>query len=168
MRQRAAALVFVGALTISSISAAAPARATPPMHGAVDARGLLQLEGPYGGALTADLWWGRGWLRGGAAAGVGALSAAGKQSSRVVTPVGLSLSLASPDDTRSGPTIALRAGVAPGAEKGGFAMGFWGSCAPGFRFALGEGASLRLGGEVWLLTGLSGTVFLGPFLGLGF
>jgi hypothetical protein len=107
-------------------------------------------------------------VRGGLGLGVAALSGEGKASSRVLTPLGLSLSLAAPDELRSGPLAVLRAGFAPGAEKGGFVLAGWGSCALGYRIALGEGASVRLGVESWLLLGEDGGLFLGPFVGLGF
>jgi hypothetical protein len=144
------------------------AAAAPEVHGAIDGRFLLEPAGRLGGALTADLWFGSGLLKAGVAAGVGAISADGKKSSRVFTPVGLSLGLAPKALDASGPLATLRLGVAPGAEKGGFLMAFWADCALGYRFALGEGASLRLGADAWLLIGPRGGLFFGPFVGLGF
>jgi hypothetical protein len=148
-------------------SLAAPARSAPPLHGAVDGRGLIALSQRYGGALSADLWWGEGVLKAGLGVAVGALSGHDDASSRVFTPLGLSLALG-PRGEGSGPLATLRAGLLPGAEKGGLMLGGWASCAIGYRFALGEGASLRLGADGWLLLGEHGGLFWGPFLGLGF
>jgi hypothetical protein len=145
-----------------------PSSATPEVHGAVDGRGLIETSGRYGGAVSADFWWGGGLLRAGLAAGVGAVSQRDDASSRVFTPLGLSLALMARDLEKGGPLATLRLGVAPGAEKGGFVVAGWAGCALGYRFALGEGASVRLGADAWLLFGPSGGLFLGPFLGLGF
>jgi hypothetical protein len=134
----------------------------------VDGRALIEPSGRYGGALDLDLWWGDGIFRAGLAAGVGALSAHAPASSRVFTPVGLSLTLVPRADDVSGPTAILRLGAAPGAQKGGFVLDGWASCALGYRAALGEGANVRFGLDAWLLLGPHGGLFLGPFLGLGF
>lgn len=144
------------------------AQARPPTHGALDGQALLSHSGRYGGGLTLDFWWGRHVLRAGLTAGVSALSGGDGKSSQVFTPVGLSLQLARPDDDRSGPFATLRLGAAPGAEKGGLTVFGFGGCATGYRFALGEGASVRLGVTAGFLSGNRGGLFFGPLLGLGF
>jgi hypothetical protein len=138
------------------------------VHGAVDGRGLIGTDGRYGGALSVDLWWGSGLVRAGLAAGLGALSKHDSQSSRVFTPVGLSMALGPRSDLASGPIGTLRLGALPGAQKGGFLIDGWFSCALGYRLALGEGASIRLGADAWILVGSRGGYLFGPFLGLGF
>jgi hypothetical protein len=170
MGPRTTLLALLGAFACGMLTwgLGSPAQAAPPVHGAVDGRVLFEVGGRYGGALGADLWWGRGMLRGGLGLGLGALSASGGASSRVVTPFGLSLALAPASDERAGPIVTLRAGVLPGAQKDGFVLGGWGSCALGYRFALGEGASVRVGADGWLLLGEHGGLFWGPFVGLGF
>jgi len=143
------------------------AHAAPPIGGAVDGRVLIGVRSRYGGALTTDLWYGAGQLKIGGAFAVGALSQGSGYSSRVLTPVGLSLAFTPPRDV-SGPTAIARGGIAVGAEKGGFAVGPWASCALGYGFALGEGASFRLGADVWALFGDGQGIFIAPYLGLGF
>jgi hypothetical protein len=166
-RSRAAWLLGLIAVLFLWLSAG-PARADSTVHGAVDARGLIETSGRFGGAINADLWWGEGLLRAGLTAGVGAVSNRSGASSRVFTPVGLSLGIAPRAQDASGPLATLRLGVAPGAQKGGFVVAGWAGCALGYRFALGEGASVRLGADAWFLIGKQGGVFFGPFLGLGF
>jgi hypothetical protein len=146
---------------------APPAYAVPPISGAADARMLFGLSNRYGGALSTDLWYGSGVVKAGGVFAVGALSEGGGNSSRVLTPVGLSLALQPPTDA-SGPTAVARGGVAAGAKKGGFSLGPWASCALGYRFALGEGASIRLGADMWMLFGDGSGLFLAPYVGLGF
>ncbi len=144
------------------------AAAQTELHGAVDGRVLVEPAGRFGGAANADLWWGQGTFRAGLAAGVGAVSNRKGASSRVFTPFGLSLGLAPRAPDVGGPMATLRLGVAPGAQKGGFVVAGWAGCALGYRFAMGEGASVRLGADAWFLIGRQGGVFFGPFLGLGF
>lgn len=145
--------------------AASPARAE--LSGAVDARPLLGITGRYGGAALVDLWGMRGRMRVGGALGLGALSAGDGASSRVLTPLALSLALA-PAGEASGFVATLRLGGYAGAQKGGFTGGGYGSCALGYGFSLGEGASVRLAAEISGLLGARGGVFVGPALGLGF
>jgi hypothetical protein len=129
---------------------------------------LIEPAGRYGGAVNADVWWGKGLVKVGVTAGVGAVSNRSDASSRVFTPLGLSLGLAPRAQDVSGPIATLRLGFAPGAQKGGFVVAGWAGCALGYRFAMGEGASVRLGADAWFLIGKQGGVFFGPFLGLGF
>ncbi len=156
------------ALALGLWSLPALGRAEPQVHGAVDARGLIEAAGRFGGAVNADVWWGQGLFKPGITAGVGAVSNRSGASSRVFTPIGLSLGVAPRGLDASGPLATLRLGGAPGAQKGGFVIGGWAGCALGYRFALGEGASVRLGADAWFLIGKQGGVFFGPFLGLGF
>jgi len=144
----------------------APSGVSRSVRGAADGRVLLGLGGRYGGALSTDLWYGAGLLKIGGAFSAGAISKGSGFSSRVLTPVGLSLALL-PSGEDSGPTAVGRGGIAPGARKGGFTVTSWLSCALGYRFALGEGASLRLGTDVWLLL-RGGGLFFAPYVGLGF
>ena len=162
-------LTFVGMLCALCLLSGAVRRAyaAPPTEGAVDGRMLFGVSGRYGGALSTDLWFNTGLLKLGGAFAVGAISEGAGYSSRVLTPVGLSLAL-QPSVDVSGPTAVLRGGIAAGAKKGGFSLGPWGSCALGYRFALGEGASVRVGADVWLLLGDGKGLFLAPYLGLGF
>lgn len=147
---------------------AAPAAAAPSVvGGAADGRLLLGLDGRYGGALSVDLWYAPGRFKVGGAFATAALSAGGGSSSRVLSPIGLSLAF-EPARDESGLTLIGRGGVAPGARKGGFSVGSWASCALGYRFALGEGASVRVGAEAWGLWGPGSGVFFAPYLGLGF
>lgn len=150
-----------------SAPAAAPTGAfAPTIRGAADGRVLLGIRGRYGGALSTDLWYGAGLLKIGGAFSAAAISKGSGFSSRILTPVGLSLALMPPGEG-SGPTAVARAGVAAGAKKGGFTATSWLSCALGYRFALGEGASVRLGTDVWLLL-RGGGLFFAPYFGLGF
>ncbi|MFT3928361.1 MAG: hypothetical protein QM778_37885 [Myxococcales bacterium] len=170
MRFGGTRVLLLGAITwvLAACLSSTSAQAQPLVHGAVDGRALIETSGRYGGAITADLWWGKALLKAGLAAGVGAVSNRRDASSRVFTPLGLSLSLAPKAPDTSGPLATLRLGFAPGAQKGGFVVAGWASCALGYRFSLGEGASLRLGADAWFLIGKQGGVFFGPFLGLGF
>ena len=127
----------------------------------------MGVQGRYGGALSADLWYGAGLLKIGGAFAAGAISKGSGFSSRVLTPVGLSLALA-PLRESSGPTAVARGGIAAGVKQGGFTVGPWISCALGYRFTLGEAASLRLGLDVWSLLGSGRGLFLAPYFGLGF
>ncbi len=160
---------FALALWLSCVATCLPSRAnaSPAISGALDARGLLGLSGRYGGALSTDLWYGAGLFKVGGAFAVGALSKGDGLSSRVLTPFGLSLAL-TPATDQSGPTAVARGGLATGAKKGGFTVGPWASCALGYRFALGEGASVRLGVDTWLLFGDGSGLFIAPYFGLGF
>ena len=159
---------FFIALFFLCFGLASSAQAAPHLHGAVDGRGLIGVSGRYGGSLGLDLWGGSGVVRVGGTFGVGALSAGDGASSRVFTPFGLSLGLMPRDDTRSGPTAILRGGGYAGAQKGGLVVGPLASCALGYRFALGEGAHVRLGVDAWALFMHHGGLFIGPDLGLGF
>ena len=160
--------MLAAAVAVCLWLAPAPGRANPEVHGAVDVRGLIEPAGRFGGAINADVWFGKSLLKAGLAGGVGAISNRSDASSRVFTPFGLSLGLAPRAQDASGPMATLRLGVAPGAQKGGFVVAGWASCALGYRFALGEGASVRLGADAWFLIGKQGGVLFGPFLGLGF
>lgn len=164
MRRRRAAVM---ALALVSALWPGAAAAGPDVHGAIDARPLIGFSQRYGGALGVDVWWGSGVLRAGVGLAVGALSSNERASSRVFTPVGLSLDLSVPA-AASSPFATLRVGALPGAEKGGLYLGGWGSCALGYRISLGEGASVRLGADAWYLMGPRGGLFVGPFVGLGF
>lgn len=162
-RSRRAELAL-GALALALLHVV-PARAEP--SGGLDARPLFGVDGRYGGGVLVDLWADRGRFRVGGAAGMAALSAEGGASSRVLTPLALSLALI-PRDEQSGFVGIARIGGYLGAEKGGFIGGGFGSCAVGYGFALGEGASIRVLADVWGLVGRHGSVFFGPALGLGF
>lgn len=155
------AFVLIGTLL------AAPAHAAPAIGGAADARLLIGLDGRYGAALSADLWYAPTRLKIGGAFAAAAISSGDGLSSRIVTPVGLSLAC-EPARDLPGLTLAGRFGVAPGARKGGFMWGAWTSAAIGYRFALGEGASVRLGADLWGLFGNGGGLFIAPYVGLGF
>ncbi len=143
------------------------AYAAPPIVGAAEGRVLFSASSRYGGALSTDLWYDAGFLKLGGAFAVGAISEGAGKSSRVLTPVGLSLALL-PAQDQSGPTALARGGVAAGAKKGGFTAGPWASCALGYRFALGEGASVRVGADMWILFGDGSGLFFAPYAGLGF
>ena len=84
------------------------------------------------------------------------------------TPVGLSLGLAPEGPRRQRAFGHAPLGLCAWGQKGGFVVAGWAGCALGYRFALGEGASVRLGADAWFLIGKQGGVFFGPFLGLGF
>ncbi len=147
---------------------ASPVRAAPPVvQGAADARVLLGGSGRYGGAFSTDLWLSAGPLQLGGAVAVGAISRGAGSSSRVLTPVGLSVALQPVQDV-SGPTMLARGGLVAGANQGGFTAGPWISGALGYRFALGEGASVRVGADAWALFGRDRALFLAPYVGLGF
>jgi hypothetical protein len=137
------------------------------LSGGVDARALIGLDDRHGGALSVDLWATRGMFRPGGFFGIGALSANDDKSSRVLTPLALSLSFL-PAGEGSGLVVIARAGGYAGAQKGGLIGGGFASGTVGFGFALGEGAQVRLAAEVWGLIGEHGGVFFGPNLGLGF
>jgi hypothetical protein len=156
------------ALLFACLGFASAARAEPALEGAVDGRLLVGVSSRYGGAISVDLWAGEGPFRLGGAFGVGALSANDDASSRVFTPIALSAGVMPRDSDRSGPSAVLRLGGYAGAEKDGLILGPYASCALGFRFALGEGASVRLGIDGWLLLMHEGGLFVGPYLGLGF
>jgi hypothetical protein len=162
-RSRKADATLVGLLL--SIVHVAPARAESA--GGVDARPLIGVDGRYGGAVLAELWAMRGTLRVGGAVGLGALSGNDDASSRVLTPFALSLALM-PSGEQSGFVGIARLGGYVGAEQGGFIGGGFGSCAAGYGFSLGEGASLRVLADVWGVIGKRGSVFFGPAVGLGF
>lgn len=162
MRLAASSLLVVLALCVASL-----AHAEPRLSGAVDARGWIGFEQRHGASLGVDLWGLSGPLRVGGTFGVGALSQHGRVSSRVYTPAGLSLALVPPDD-RSGLNLVVRGGVYAGAKKGGLIAGPFASGALGYRLALGEGASLRLGVDFWALFQHDTALLLGPYVGLGF
>ncbi len=148
-------------------SVAFEARADPSLRGALDGRGMFELSGRKGGLITTDLWWGNSLLSFGAVLGVGALSEGNGYSSGVLTPFGLSLML-QPLRDATGPTLVVRGGGYAGAQKSGLYVAPWASAALGYRFDLGEGASVRAGVDTWLLFGQAEGIFLGPYLGLGF
>jgi hypothetical protein len=137
------------------------------LSGGVDGRALLGIDGRYGGALAADLWLTRGVVRPGAAFAIAALSKSDDASSRVVTPLAFSLAVM-PSGDASGFVGIARLGGYAGAQKGGFIGGGFGSCALGYGFSLGEGASLRIAADLWGLIGKGGGLFFGPSLGLSF
>jgi hypothetical protein len=165
----------VGLLALAFWAVAGPALAAPPLHGAVDGRALLGMSNRQGASLGVDLWLGSGPVRVGGTVSVGAVSKDERVTSRVFTPIGLSLALL-PREDRSGPTGLLRGGAYAGAQKSGLIAGPFVSCAVGYRFALGEGASFRLGLDAWAFFGNNGPgreafsrgLFLAPYLGLGF
>jgi hypothetical protein len=154
---------------------AASALALPPVHGAVDGRLLFGVSNRQGGSLGLDLWLGQRTFRLGGTVGVGAVSKDGRVTSRVFTPLGLSLGIM-PRRDKSGPTALFRGGVYAGAQKSGLIWGPFASCALGYGFALGEGASLRFGLDTWAFFRHNGPgsqsysrgLFLGPYFGLGF
>jgi hypothetical protein len=141
--------------------------AEPSLRGAIDARALIEPSGRAGGLLTTDLWFGHPIARFGAVLGVGAISEGSGYSSRVLTPFGLSLAL-QPLSDASGPTLVLRGGGYTGAQKSGLYVAPWLAAALGYRFDLGENASVRVGLDSWLLFGPGEGIFLAPYLGLGF
>ena len=154
-------------LVALALFTAGVAHAAPKLEGAVDGRLLLGVDGRYGGGLDADLWVRTGVLRVGGSFGVGALSKSDRATSRVFTPLALSLGLM-PRDARSGPSAILRLGAYAGADKGGLMGGPYVAAALGYRVALGEGASVRLGVDAWALLLHDGGLFFGPYVGLGF
>lgn len=171
-RQRRSSLRFVASFLslLALFACVRSAQAQDPprrLSGAIDARFLAGISNRHGGLLGVELWAGTRTLRLGGTFGVGAISKRGKISSRVYTPVGLSLGLL-PRADKSGPTAVLRLGAYAGAEKEGLMVGPFASCALGYRSALGEGASVRFGLDAWALFMNEGSLFLGPYLGLGF
>lgn len=145
----------------------APQHVAAELSGAVDGRALIGIDGRYGGALSLDLWATRGMFRPGAAFAIGALSRHDSASSRVFTPLSLSLAFV-PGGDASGLVAIVRVGGYAGAQKGGLIGGGFASGSLGYGLALGEGASLRLAAEAWGLIGQHGGIFFGPTLGLGF
>jgi hypothetical protein len=150
-----------------ALAALEPAAAHAELAGAVDGRALIGLDGRDGGALSVDLWGTRSMFRPGASFGIGALSKNGHASSRVFTPLALSLGFF-PRGEASGFMAVARAGGYAGAEKGGFIGGAFFSGMLGFELSLGEGANIHLAAEAVGLVGQHGGIFLGPTLGLGF
>ncbi|MDB4977349.1 MAG: hypothetical protein JWN48_5690 [Myxococcaceae bacterium] len=150
---------------LSALCGAASARAE--LSGGVDGRALIGLDSRYGGALSVDLWGTRSRFRPGASFGIGALSANDDASSRVFTPLALSLAFV-PSGDASGFVAVVRAGGYAGAQKGALIGGGFASGSLGYGIALGEGASLRFAAEAWGLIGQHGGVFFGPSVGLGF
>jgi hypothetical protein len=144
---------------------AASASASP--GGALEAHGLFDPSVRFGGAITADVWYGRGRFKGGGVFGVGALSAGDGQSSRVLTPVGGVFAFV-PEPEQSGLTLLARGGMLAGAKKGGFTLEPWLSGAVGYAFSLGEGASVRAGLEVWGMIGRDAGLLIAPTFGFGF
>jgi len=147
------------------LASAAPARAE--LSGALDGRALIGFDQRYGGAVMIDVWAMRGWLRVGAATGIGALSANDEASSRVLSPLALSLAVI-PDRDAAGFVCVLRAGGYGGGQKSGLIGGGFFSGTLGYGFSLGEGASIRVAAELWGLVGSHGGLFVGPTIGLGF
>jgi hypothetical protein len=166
---------LAGLLAFGCWALSASALALPPVHGALDARMLVGLSNRQGAALGVDLWAGEGRFRLGGTVGVGAVSRDGRVTSRVFTPLGLSLGIM-PSGSASGPTALLRGGIYAGAQKSGLIIGPFASSAVGYRFSLGEQASLRVGVDFWAFFQHNGKdaerfrrgLFLGPYLGLGF
>jgi hypothetical protein len=153
------------ALLLVALLFAVPARAE--LSGATDGRALLGVDGRYGGALMIDLWGLRGKWRPGAAFGLGALSENDSASSRLFSPLALSMAFV-PWPDGSSPFVVGRVGGYLGAEKGGFIGGLYAGGALGYGIGLGEGATVRLGVDLWGLIGERGGFFLGPAVGLGF
>jgi hypothetical protein len=147
------------------LASAAPARAE--LSGAIDGRPLLSLDQRYGGAVMIDVWATRSWLRVGAATGLGALSGNDEASSRVLTPLALSLAII-PSHDASGFVGVIRGGGYGGGQKSGLIGGAFFSGTLGYGFGLGEGASIRVAAELWGLIGSHGGLMVGPTLGLGF
>jgi hypothetical protein len=158
-----AALIAV--VLLAGLGTAAPARAE--LSAALDGRALIGFDQRYGGAVMLDVWAMRSWIRVGGATGLGALSANDKASSRVLTPLALSLAVI-PDRDGAGFVGVLRAGGYGGGQKSGLIGGAFFSGTLGYGFSLGEGASIRLAAELWGLVGSNGGLFVGPTLGLGF
>jgi hypothetical protein len=153
------------ALVCAWLAGAAPARAEP--SGSIDGRPLISFDQRYGGAVMIDVWATRSWLRVGAATGIGALSGNDDASSRVLTPLALSLALI-PHDDASGFVGIVRGGGYGGGQKSGLIGGAFVSGTLGYGFGLGEGASIRVAAELWGLIGSHGGLLVGPTLGLGF
>ena len=149
------------------LTAAATAPARGDVSGGVDARVLIGADRRFGGAMMVDTWGLGGRVRLGGALGLGALSGRDDKSSRVVSPLALSLAIVPPGG-RSGFVGVARLGGYVGGEKGGFIGGGFGSCAIGYALSLGEGATFRMAADVWGLLGERGGVFFGPAVGLGF
>ncbi|MDB4986486.1 MAG: hypothetical protein JWN04_1664 [Myxococcaceae bacterium] len=162
------AWVYVLASALALLSSWICNSARAELSGEADGRALIGLDGRYGGALSLDLWGTRGMFRPGAAFGLGALSSNRHGSSRVFTPLALSLGFVPWGDERTGLVLVVRGGGYAGAQKGGLIAGAFASGSMGLAIALGEGASLRLAGEAWGLIGPHGGVFFGPTVGLGF
>jgi len=165
------AVILASALTL-----VVPARADE-LTGAVAGQMLIGFEQRYGALAVVDVWAPLGLFRIGGATGIGALSDNDEASSRVFTPVALSLALM-PERTRSGPFGVVRAGGYGGAEKAGFIGGVVVTGTAGYGFALGEEATLRVALDFLALIGVKpgsdgrsddhGGVFVGPSLGFGF
>jgi hypothetical protein len=164
-RSRRAERALGVAGVLCALAVGAPARAE--LSGGVDGRMLFDFDGRYGGALLADLWGTRSVVRPGASFGIAALSKSADASSRVLTPLALSLAVV-PSGDASGFVGVVRLGGYAGAEKSGFIVGGFGSCALGYGIALGEGASVRVAADLWGLIGRRGGLFVGPSIGLGF
>ena len=160
-------LLAVGALVFAALTGlSSAASAQEHVRGAADARLLVDLDTRLGASASIDLWRSFGQLQLGGVVSVGAISAGGGESSRVFAPVGLSLALlAAPEE--SGPALALRGGAWLGAIKGDIHGHAWAGAAIGYRFAIGEGASLRAGADLWALFGPDSLLMLGPYVGLG-
>jgi hypothetical protein len=162
-----ACVLALGALVLG---AAAPARAE--LSGSLDARALIGIDRRYGAAVMVDAWAPLGRLRLGGATGIGAVSGNDDASSRVFTPLALSLALM-PESTRTGPFGVLRLGGYGGAQKSGLIAGLIATGSVGYAFSLSEEGTLRLGLDFWGLTGVGasdrqGGFFVGPLLGFGF
>lgn len=167
---RAQSLAEPAAQVATSPDVAAVPSAQPGPAGALDARPLFGFAARHGGAVSLDVWLRLGMFRLGAMSGIGALSGNDEVSSRVLTPLALSFALV-PRADGAGWFGLARLGGYLGAEKGGFIRGLFASGALGYGFALGEGASIRVGADLWGLAataGGRGGVFVGPMVGLGF
>jgi hypothetical protein len=168
-------LARAGLLALAIWSVSSIALAAPSLHGAVDGRMLFGVTNRYGGSLSLDLWGGSGLFRLGGMVGVGAVSKDEATTSRVFSPLGLSMALL-PGSGSVGGSVIVRGGAYAGAQKSGLILGPFVSCALGLRFDLGEGASVRLGVDVWGLFKNNGGgsdqhkrgLSLGPYVGLGF
>jgi hypothetical protein len=152
-------------LVLACLARAAPARAE--LSGAIDGRPLISFDQRYGGAVMIDVWASRSWLRVGAATGIGALSGNHQASSRVLTPLALSLAII-PGHDAAGFVGVLRGGGYGGGQKSGLIGGGFVSGTLGYGFSLGEGASIRVAAELWALIGSHGGLLVGPTVGLGF
>ena len=135
-------------------------------HGTAQALALIDVEGRYGAGLLADALWLDGPVRVGASFATGALSNGGGDQSNVFGVLAPVLWLGQPEP--AGVFGALRVGGFAGGEKGGFLGGFALGTSVGYRFGLGERASLLLAAELWLFQGRDTSLLVAPAIGVAF
>lgn len=145
-------VVAAFAAAVAALSApAAEAQIRP--EGALDAQVLLA-GNAWGGALTVDVWQPVvGPLRLGGVIGVGALTSDDDDRSRVLMPVGASVSLRFGDDRKPFAEIRLRGGAWGGATNQGLAVGGWLAGGGYVGYALGPNVALGAGISAWWLLG---------------